>query len=503
MAQIVDKKLLVDGYVYLRSRIVKEKIYWDCRLVRTGLCAARAITNNPPAPTDVILLKGPEQSSHSHPPNQEEVEAEKITSRIKRKAAAHPEVPPAQILRVELAGVSDGVLSQLPEREALKKQVRRERRKDLPPNPRSLSELQELPDLYQKTLQGEKFLIFDSRVAEDEDEDEDVQRDEETAADRTLVFGTRQNLEVLCRSSTWFIDGTFKVTPTLFTQLFTILGVRKRETQGGEGVPLPCIYALMTSKRQDEYSKVLRAVKEAVDEYRIANCNPIRLMCDFELSIINAAKEVFPGIPVNCCLFHLGQSLYRKVQETGLQVEYNDPEDRSIKEFCHMLLALAFVPVADVVDVFTILHDEAPDELLEVIDYFSLYYVNGKPRRGRRAAVKPRYPPDLWNQYQAALTDTHRTNNASEGWHNRFRLLLGKHHPDMYTFLRELQKEQADTEVSLAELSLGRKVKAAPKQKWLQVQERIHSIVAEYDDYKRGDRILDYLRTIGYNINLS
>lgn len=221
MAQIVEKKLLLDGYVYLRSRIVKEKIYWDCRLVRGGTCSARAITINPASPADVVVLKGPTESKHSHPPNEEELQAEKITSKIKRKAAAHPEVPPAQVLRVELAGVSDGVLSQLPEREALKKQMRRERRKDLPPNPRSLSELGELPELYQKTLQGEKFLIFDSRVAEDEDDDEDdeeVERDEDSVAPRALVFGTRQNLEVLCRSSAWFVDGTFKVTPTLFTQ---------------------------------------------------------------------------------------------------------------------------------------------------------------------------------------------------------------------------------------------------------------------------------------------
>ena len=159
MAEIQGKKLLLEGFVYLRSRVTEAKIYWDCSRVRSGQCSARAITNNPAVPVNVVVFKGPDASKHSHAPNQEEVKVEKITTTLKRKAADHPEISPAQLLRTELEGVSCAVLSQLSEREPLKKQMRRERRKDLPSNPRSLPELKELPDAYQKTLQGEKFLI--------------------------------------------------------------------------------------------------------------------------------------------------------------------------------------------------------------------------------------------------------------------------------------------------------------------------------------------------------
>jgi len=79
------------------------------------------------------------------------------------------------------------------------------------------------------------------------------------------------------------------------------------------------------------------------------------------------------------------------------------------------------------------------------------------------------------------------------GSHNRFALLLGKHHSDMYTFLKELPKEQGDTEVSLTEPALGKK--------WLELQTRIRSIVFEYDEYKSDNRILEYLRNIGCNVN--
>jgi hypothetical protein len=97
-------------------------------------------------------LEVQKESAHTHAPNQEEVAAEKTKSNLKRIAVEHPELPPAQILRTELPKVSTGVLSQLPERENLKKSMRRERAKDQPRSPMSLEELAEIPDRYDKKL---------------------------------------------------------------------------------------------------------------------------------------------------------------------------------------------------------------------------------------------------------------------------------------------------------------------------------------------------------------
>jgi len=83
-------------------------------------------------------------------------------------------------------------------------------------------------------------------------------------------------------------------------------------------------------------------------------------------------------------------------------------------------------------------------------------------------------------QYEAAVERRHKTNNVSEAWHNRFQIVVGRHHPDSYSTLRELQKDQADTESMVAELSLGKKVRAAPRQKWVILQERMQSVAAEY-----------------------
>ena len=199
-------KCAIDGYFYRKNREEKRlsRAYWECNRLKTGECKARAITSLPNLAEQPIVYKGPEESKHTHPPNLEECRAENIKQNLKRRAEEHPEQPPAQIIRSALLNVSAGVLSELPERENLKQSIRRARKKNLPPNPRKLDQLEELPELYRTTFTKEKFLIYDSKF-DGGDEDEIGEEG------RVLVFATRRNLELLSRSPTWFLDGTFKV----------------------------------------------------------------------------------------------------------------------------------------------------------------------------------------------------------------------------------------------------------------------------------------------------
>ena len=464
------------------------------------------MTNNPQPGEAVIVYRGPTESRHLHAPNQEEVGAVRLTQTLKRKAADNPGQPPSQILRAELPLVIEGILSQLPEREALAKAMRRERRLRLPTNPRSLQELRELPEEFQRTLLDEKFLMYDSRdedSEEEEGESEDSDAEERPPRDRVLVFSTRRNIELLCRSATWFLDGTFKTAPSLFTQIFAILGLRRRNTPGGEQLAVLFVYALLTRKTSDQYAKVLRAVQGAANEYGLIECDPGRFMTDFEKAILNACEDVYPNVEVNCCFFHFCQSMYRHIQELGLQVTNDNPDDRTLKTRVHMLLALAFIPIDDVRPMFRNLKTTWSEAYFKpVIQYFGRTYVLGAPAQRNRARVEPRYPPMVWNHYAAALNGDHRTNNVSEGWHSRFQVVVGNHHPDMYSALTELKREQADTETVISELAMGKKVKALPKHKWVVAQQRIMNVTSEYNDYKRDDKVVDYLRTLSPIIEL-
>lgn len=101
-------------------------------------------------------------------------------------------------------------------------------------------------------------------------------------------------------------------------------------------------------------------------------------MSDFELAIINAGRGVFPHVAISTCFFHFRQNLHRKIQEFGLQVMYNDVNDRRIKSFTQMLAALAFVPIGDVECYFAALKETAPPKMMDFVEYFDNTYVTGK-----------------------------------------------------------------------------------------------------------------------------
>ncbi|KAK4884135.1 hypothetical protein RN001_000406 [Aquatica leii] len=70
-----------------------------------------------------------------------------------------------------------------------------------------------IPDEYLQDSRGEPFLLFDSGLSED----------------RILLFSTERNLSYMEHSRQWYIDGTFKVAPPLFHQVYTIhTGLQRR-----------------------------------------------------------------------------------------------------------------------------------------------------------------------------------------------------------------------------------------------------------------------------------
>lgn len=295
--------------------------------------------------------------------------------------------------------------------------------------------------------------------------------------------------------------GFLKVSPPIFTQVFTVLGavpavVGDRQS---EKVALPLVYALLSSKEERQYKAVLQAIITAADDYGINNCKPHTMMSDFELAIVNAILSKFPGIDVILCFFHLKQSAYRHIQALGLQGAYNDANDTSVRDFCHMLAGLAYVPVRDVRNAYLALRPTAPNvgRMGEFLEYFEQTYITGIPGAGRRARVPPRFEPKLWNIYEATLQGRAATNNSSEGWHNRFATMLESQHPDLWKLIDALKKEQGDTEISILELRLGRKIKAAQKKIWADNQRRIRTVVSNYD----RENVLEYLEMIAHYVS--
>lgn len=153
--------------------------------------------------------------------------------------------------------------------------IRRKRNKEnlAPAAPIDLKTLH-LPEIY-KTYSpndgiSEQFLLADSGQE----------------SDRVLIFGRLSGLKILKNSRTWYCDGTFRIAPLLFSQVYVILA----EPLGGVH---PIIYALLPSKKASVYEKLLNMLKTLEPDL-----NPDLISCDFELAAFTAIKDAFPNVQI-------------------------------------------------------------------------------------------------------------------------------------------------------------------------------------------------------------
>ncbi|XP_068204044.1 uncharacterized protein [Palaemon carinicauda] len=133
---------------------------------------------------------------------------------------------------------------------------------------------------------------------------------------------------------------------------------------------ISCIYALLPDKTKTTYNKFIEEVKN------LTNLSPTSAMIDFERAMLNTLIVLFPDADVKGCFFHLGQNIYRKIQEFGFQKHYQENEEFSLK--MRMIAALAFIPPESVHEAFEELYDIMPEESKPILDYFEDHSI-GRP----------------------------------------------------------------------------------------------------------------------------
>jgi hypothetical protein len=72
---------------------------------------------------------------------------------------------------------------------------------------------------------------------------------------RIIMFSTNSNLEYLASSKYWICDGTFKMAPSLFYQLYVIIGEVV-------DVNVPLVYILLKNKTKDIYNLMFSVLKQ-------------------------------------------------------------------------------------------------------------------------------------------------------------------------------------------------------------------------------------------------
>lgn len=291
-----NSKVLVDvdnGFRYTKIRSSDELTFWRCK--NRDTCKGSVTTNHYSSPNLVITNVG---HPHSHAAEDAEILMDRHVRGIKRRAMSNPNEPPAKIIDQELVSeTNEEVLMRMPQRRNLLRSVSRYQNLNRPAIPSILNEL-EIIDPYNKTLEGERFLLYDSGV-----EDED----------RLIIYATDDDLRRLCASEVVYCDGTFKCAPRLFKQLFTIHAVVFGEV-------FPLVYAITTRQNQATYVKIIEVLKERTEAFGLS-FSPRFVSCDFEKATLNAIESELPQAEIRGCLFHFSQSVQRYgVLNCGLKV---------------------------------------------------------------------------------------------------------------------------------------------------------------------------------------
>ena len=137
-------------------------------------------------------------------------------------------------MRATFHNIPETAAVNLPQVSNLKRTILSQRKdNDLPPTPLRREDIPVLEERCQVIEAGEQFLIFDSGLGDNE---------------RTVIFATQQGIHFLYNNSYWFIDGTFKLCPERFYQIYTIHALNNN--------PIFHVFALLPNKNEETYKQL-------------------------------------------------------------------------------------------------------------------------------------------------------------------------------------------------------------------------------------------------------
>ncbi|KZS16486.1 Uncharacterized protein APZ42_017762 [Daphnia magna] len=463
-----------DDYIYSKDRGRKEMVYFKCRHFERLSCGSRMKS------IDGVFYKTGRE--HNHGPETQEL----------RRIAAVNEC-------VRLAGKRHGSLKKVFEEvrqrtnvtltfdAALEKRMQVARMKNHPRIPETYAEMTDILTKYSKYGKTKKGHNFFSGCVE-----------EETDGVRSFafIFLSLNIMSLLSEVTQLAFDGTFRSSPSMFQQLFTIHVTYRGKASSITDGPnfqrllylcslqtLPFAYVLMTHRNRKIYDASLRHILDEFKKHNPgASIDQIELVIsDFERAILSSMGSAFPNARPRGCWFHYGQAIFRKTQEFGLQQEYQ--KKGVVYLIVKQLIALALLPENEIFQGFSDIKRKYADELSnqpqvvqDAVKLLYAYYMN---------YWLLEVEPVTYSVYR----DHNRTNNAIECWNRWFNERVLVAHPGFFEFMSFLIDANDCSERDLEGLRRGLSLSRDKSASYRTVDRKLMKFWEELDD-KTISRVL-------------
>ena len=434
--------ILVDSHGYSYTKKWKKagstssKVTWLCSIRNKFQRCAVSVHQ------DGDSFKTGLHTEHSHPARPGTEVAVAVKSLVKARAKAEVFKSAGAIVEEVISTEidPDGPAACCPDPVYLARAANRHRQSQRPPEPRDLD------------------FVLDQGFIPDGFLQKDIRLD---GARHVLLF-TAEQLELLDKAKTWYLDGTFKLVKQPFVQLFSVHAFVKSDSGGQKQVPLA--FVMMSRRTKRDYRKVLKALKRKLPS---AAANLQEVVLDFEIGLWGAIRTVFPYVSPKGCLFHWTQAVWRKCQALGLAVPYTT--DEGVRDFIGQLLSLPFLPHEHIGPTFEALNNRARGQeiITALCDYVRNTWLEGST-----------WSPSDWSVFMRSV----RTNNDVEGWHRRINGRAGRHTVQFYNVVKLLHAESRFVQI---QVKLVKEARLCRNQRRMyhQIQGRVFKL---WDDYRAG-----------------